>query len=56
MYETINEQLRNHFYQNPGIAQLLAENETEVLANRRTSFAAAAQVLQHYFNSLSNKK
>lgn len=49
MYETINEQLHNHFYSNPAIERLLAEGEAEVLANKRTSFAAARKVLDHYF-------
>lgn len=50
MYETINEQLREHFYSNPEIAARLELCETDVLANRRTSFSAAADVLGLYFN------
>lgn len=50
MYETIDEQLRANFYNNPEIETLLAEGEQMVLANRRTSFAAARDVLNHYFN------
>lgn len=49
MYESIDEQLRKHFYDNPQIRMLLEQNEAEVLANRRSSFAAAAQVLKTYF-------
>ena len=49
MYETIDEQLRKHFYDNPGIAMRLVEAESEVFANRRSSFAAAADVLNFYF-------
>ena len=51
MYETIDEQLRKHFYDNPDIAARLAAAEADVLANRRSSFAAAADVLNHYFDS-----
>jgi len=51
MYETIDEQLRNHFYHNPTIETLLKGAEADVLANRKSSFAAAAAVLDHYFNN-----
>ena len=49
MYETIDEQLRKHFYDNPTIETLLKGAEADVLANRKSSFAAAAAVLDHYF-------
>ena len=49
MYETIDEQLRKHFYDNPEVQRLLAANEADVLANLRTSFAAATNVLDYYF-------
>lgn len=49
MFETINEQLHANFYNNPEIEKMLAEGETDVLANRRTSFAAARTVLDYYF-------
>ena len=51
MYETINEQLHRHFYNNPRIKQLLAEGEALVLDHRRTSFAAAKTVLDSYFEN-----
>ena len=50
MYETIDEQLRKHFYDNPEIQRQLASCEADVYANRRSSFAAAAQVLATYFS------
>ncbi len=49
MYETIDEQLRRHFYDNPRIAALLADKEARVLANRQSSFTAARDVLNAYF-------
>ncbi len=49
MYETINEQLRKHFYDNADVQRRLAICEDDILANRRTSFAAAADVLESYF-------
>ncbi len=50
MYESIDERLRANFYNNPAVAALLRENEAEVLANRRSSFIAARDVLDYYFN------
>ena len=50
MFETIDEQLRKHFYNNPDIARRLIDAEADVLANRRSSFAAATDVLGHYFD------
>ena len=50
MLETIDEQLRNHFYHNPDIAAMLAEKEQIVLSNKLSSFIAARDVLQAYFS------
>lgn len=50
MLETIDEQLRSHFYNNPDIAAMLAEKERLVLANRLSSFIAARDVLHTYFS------
>lgn len=50
MYETIDEQLRKHFYDNPTVQDMLTGCEADVLANRRSSFAAAAEVLDKYFS------
>ena len=49
MYESINEQLRNNFYQNPTIADLLKAAEKSVLDGQRSSFVAAKQLLDSYF-------
>lgn len=51
MYETIDEQLRKHFYDNPEIKTRLTAAEADVLSNRRSSFAAAADVLAQYFKN-----
>lgn len=50
MYETIDEQLRRNFYDDPRIAAMLEEREQRVLANRQSSFTAAREVLDTYFN------
>lgn len=50
MYETIDEQLRNHFYHNGTIEKMLADLEDRVNRNEMTSFTAAGRVLDHYFS------
>ena len=49
MYETINEHLRDSFYNNPVIASMLGEAERDVLGGRATSFSAARRLLDTYF-------
>jgi LAO/AO transport system kinase len=49
MYESINEQLRNHFYQTPEIAAELIIKEQQVLNSEISSFMAAKQMLDKYF-------
>jgi len=50
MYETINEQLRAHFYNNPEVERMLAEREVRVLNNTQSSFTAARDILNFYFS------
>lgn len=52
MYETINEHLRDSFYQNARIESMLADQENQVLQGNLTSFAAAQKLLDTYFESL----
>ena len=49
MRETIDEQLRRHFYEDPDIAALLQQKEERVLHNLQSSFTAARDVLDAYF-------
>ena len=49
MYETINEQLKSHFYQNQDIQNQLIESEKKVLSNELSSFVAAKKMLDKYF-------
>lgn len=51
MYESINEHLRNSFYQNPQIEAMLQKQEQQVLAGNQTSFTAAKQLLDLYYHS-----
>lgn len=50
MIESINEQLKANFYNNPEIARMLIEKEQMVLDNKQSSFVAAKEVLDRYFN------
>jgi len=52
MFETINEQLRNHFYRNPEIEAMLKVGERRVLNNEISSFIAARDVIDYYFSSI----
>lgn len=49
MYESINEQLHNSFYQNATIADMIPGIESNVLAGQCTSFVAAKQLVDAYF-------
>ena len=49
MYETINEQLRLNFYNNPTIVEQLQQSEQSVLSGQKTSFAAAQHLLDLYY-------
>ena len=49
MYETINEHLRNSFYNNADIKAMLKSAEQSVLKGEKTSFAAAGELLNFYF-------
>ena len=48
MYETINEQLRNNFYQNEQIMAMMKESEEKVLKEEVSSFVAARKLLDLY--------
>ena len=52
MYESINEHLRDSFYNNPTIAAMLVAKEREVLDGQLTSFVAAKKLLDTYYGLL----
>jgi LAO/AO transport system kinase len=52
MYESINEHLRDSFYQNPTVEGMLAAEEENVLNGKVTSFVAAKKLLDAYFQTL----
>ena len=49
MYESINEQLKNNFYQSSIIKKELAIKESQVLRSEMSSFSAASQMLSLYY-------
>lgn len=51
MHETINERLKSNFYNNPQVQKELKRYEQLVLDSQMSSFAAASNVLDTYFNS-----
>ncbi len=55
MYETINEHLRNDFYQNEKIKVLMEESEKKVLKEEISSFIAAKKLLDFYNQIRKNK-
>jgi LAO/AO transport system kinase len=48
MRETIDEQLKQSFYQHPEIKEMLIEQEQKVLDNKVSSFVAAGELLNFY--------
>ena len=52
MYESINERLKANFYQNPEIQNALTDSEKKVLSNELSSFIAAKNLLDKYFDGM----
>ena len=52
MYESINESLKNMFYENEAVEGLLPDYEEAVLRGDLESFSAAAELIEKYGNSL----
>lgn len=53
MYESINDTLREKFYHNPAVENMLATTERQVLNNEISSFVAAKQMMDLFLNDLS---
>jgi len=53
MYETIHENLRNGFYQNPEVNSMLHGTEKDVLEGKQSSYLAAKRLLDQYFGNLT---
>lgn len=53
MYETINDELRDSFYNAPEIQALIPEIEKDILDDRTSSFVAARKLLDVYFRKIN---
>ncbi|MBQ6648449.1 MAG: methylmalonyl Co-A mutase-associated GTPase MeaB [Muribaculaceae bacterium] len=56
MFETINEQLKARFYNDPEVERLLQLKQEMVLASQQSSFVAATDVLNFYYDKLTSQK
>ena len=55
MYETIDERLRNGFYQDEDIKTMLHQAEYNIEEGKQTSFVAAQALLDFYFKKIKNE-
>lgn len=54
MLETIDSRLRHNFYSRADVAKLLEQKELRVLNNEQSSFTAARDVLNFYFDKIAH--
>lgn len=54
MFESINEQLKNSFFNHPEIKEEIERQEKLVLNDEKSSFVAAKNLLEQYFNNFNN--
>lgn len=54
MYDTINDTLRNHFYNNISVQQNAQEIEKQVLDRSLSPFQAARKLMESYYHSVKN--
>lgn len=56
MYETINDRLKSDFYQNEELKKMTSEIEKKVLGEEMSSFIAARELLENYYQLKQNNK
>lgn len=56
MYESINEQIKSHFYNSAIVKEILPKIEQQVLDSQISSFIGAKQVLEEYFKNTDQTK
>lgn len=56
MYESINDTLRDTFYNNPAVSSMLNQTEQQVLGNEITPFIAAKRMMDLFLENISNTK
>ena len=52
MFETINDSLKNNFYSNKTIADLILKMQQDVVENKLSSYVAAQNILDAYYKSI----
>ena len=50
LYESLDEQIRQRFYNSPGMEELLKGYEQQLLSGKMTSFIAASKALEYFDN------
>jgi LAO/AO transport system kinase len=55
MFETIEDRLKNNFYQNKQVKTALAHLESKVTDDKISPFIAAQQLLEKYFDTVCNQ-
>ena len=55
MFETINQTLKDDFYFNKVVSEILPAFEKEVLTGKMSAYIAAQKLLEKYFNESSLK-
>ncbi len=55
MFETINDSLKNNFYSNKMIADLILKMQQDVVENKLSSYVAAQNILDAYYKSIFKK-
>ena len=53
MYESINDTLRDTFYNNPAVKSMLEQTEQQVLHNEISSFVAAKRMMDLFLENIS---
>ena len=53
MYESINDTLRDTFYNNPAVKNMLEQTEQQVLHNEISSFVAAKRMMDLFLENIS---
>jgi LAO/AO transport system kinase len=55
MFETINENLKNHFYHDTQLKSKITEYQEKVIKDEKSSFIAARELLDIYFDNIYKK-
>ncbi len=54
--ETIDSHLKENFYTNPNVKELILETRKDILENKVSAYIAAQKLIDYYFNNIKNKE